>query len=132
MLDFIKQILHIHTPASKCWMGGRDAKEMESIFQKLQQEKIELVAITDHNTVENIDEAKQLGKKYKIHVFPGVEISTKEGHVLAFFDKEKPTKEIEDWLAKIGFITGKRGDLNALAEDQDGSHLSIRQSILFD
>ena len=104
---FYKADLHIHTPASKCWRGSRDSEEMRRIFKKLRDEGIEVVGVTDHNTVKNIDEARRLGKEYAVRVIPAVEVSTKEGHVVALFDERKPTKEIENWLATMGFVGEK-------------------------
>jgi len=58
---FYKSDLHIHTPASKCWKGKKDSQQMEEIFKKLQEEKIEVISITDHNSAQNVEIAKQLG-----------------------------------------------------------------------
>lgn len=124
---FYKADLHIHTPASRCWEGEKDEQEMEEIFKKLQKEKIEVIAITDHNSAGNVDEAKRLGVQYGIHVFPGVELSTKDGHVLAIFDPRKSKTEIENWLAKMGFVGQKLGDLDSMAEEQDGTALGIEK-----
>lgn len=122
---FFKTDLHIHTPASRCWKGKRDSDALDLLLGRMKDQGIEVVAITDHNSVENVDQAKKLGKKFGIHVYPGVEVSTKEGHVLAMFDPAKPTVEIEDWLTRMGFTRDVRGDDKALAQDQDGEALSI-------
>ncbi|MDO8969563.1 MAG: hypothetical protein Q7U74_02680, partial [Saprospiraceae bacterium] len=122
---FYKTDLHIHTPASKCWLGEKTPDSIERIFDQLATQGIEIVAITDHNSVESIDKAKVSGKRIGIHVFPSVEVSTKEGHVLAIFDVAKPTSEIDDWLTRLGFVKSKRGNKNALAQDQHGNSLSI-------
>jgi ABC-type Na+ transport system ATPase subunit NatA len=122
---FYKSDLHIHTPASKCWKGKKDSHEIEEIFNKLREKEIEVIAVTDHNSSQNVEKAKELGAKYGIHVFPGVEVSTKEGHVIAIFDPTRSGKEIEDWLAKMGFVGEKLGDLQSMAEDQDGAALGI-------
>lgn len=124
---FYKADLHIHTPASKCWQGQKTEKEIEKIFEKLQKEGIEVVAITDHNSARNVEAAKKLGKKYGVHVFPGVEVSTKEGHVIAIFDPSKSGRMIEDWLAKMGFAGERLGDLDAIAEEQDNTALGIER-----
>ena len=54
---FYKTDLHIHTSASKCWRDQRDAGSLKRLFQSLKTNGIEVVAITDHNSVENLDEA---------------------------------------------------------------------------
>ena len=115
----------MHTQASTCWKGNKDEEELERIFKKLKQEGIEVVAITDHNTVQNIDKSKQLGKKHDIVVFPGVEVSTKEGHVLAIFDPRKKTEDMQNWLIGMKLGTDERGDAAKVASEQDGSQLGI-------
>lgn len=122
---FYKVDLHLHTSASKCWNGKRDVESLRQIFKHLKENCIEVVAITDHNSVDNVDRAKKLGKKLSIQVYPGVEVSTKEGHVLALFDPKKHTRQIEDWLTRMGFTSDLRGNVKALAQDQDGEPLSI-------
>jgi len=122
---FYKADLHIHTPASKCWEGKRNDDTLEKIFEKLKKKRIEVIAITDHNTGKNIDAAKIIGKKYDVCVFPGVEVSTKEGHVLAIFDPQSKSADINNWLAKMGIVGSKLGNDKTMAEEQDGSPLSI-------
>jgi energy-coupling factor transporter ATP-binding protein EcfA2 len=122
---FYKADLHIHTPASKCWSGVRDPSSLDLLFKRLKAQGLKVVSITDHNSIESIDKAKKLSEEFGIHVYPGVEVSTKEGHILAIFDPTKSTSEIEDWLIRIGFTKEFRGDETALARDQDGEPLSI-------
>lgn len=122
---FYKADFHIHTPASKCWQGSRDKVELQRIFERLRQKGIDIVAITDHNSVENIDQAKELGVEFQICVFPGVEVTTKEGHVLAIFDPQKPTQDIHDWLVRLGFTTSSLGDPETVAKNTSDEDLSI-------
>jgi hypothetical protein len=122
---FYKVDLHVHTPASKCWKDQRGVGVLESLFEEFDKCGIEVVAITDHNTVESVDLAKEIGAKLGIRVYPGVEVSTKEGHVLALFDPMKDTRQIGEWLTRMGFTSDVRGLDSALAKDQDGDALSI-------
>ena len=122
---FYKADLHIHTPASRCWKGVKQPDTMKSIFQRLHDEGIEIAAITDHNSVAAIEEGRKLAKVFSVHLFPGVEVSTKEGHVLAIFDPSKTEQSLNDWLARLGFDAASRGDDKAVAKDQDGDQLSI-------
>ena len=122
---FYKSDLHIHTAASKCWRDQRDAGSLKRLFQSLKTNGIEVVAITDHNSVENLDEAKRIGKEFGMWVYPGVEVSTKEGHVLAIFDPGKKTRDIEDWLTRMGFTSDVRGLDSTLARGQENEQLSI-------
>jgi energy-coupling factor transporter ATP-binding protein EcfA2 len=122
---FHKSDFHIHTPASRDWRGQKDEKELERLFDKFAAEGIEVVAITDHNSAENIRECVQLGKKRGIHVYPGVEISTKEGHVIAIFDPGKDPGDIRDWLVRLGITGSEQGNPEAVAKGTDDSQLSI-------
>ena len=83
--------LHIHTNASdgKC--------SSAEIVRKAAELGLEVIAITDHDTVEGIPSALEAAKNYpKLRIIPGVELSTDvdkgEIHVLGYFidytDKE--------------------------------------------
>jgi predicted metal-dependent phosphoesterase TrpH len=67
--------LHMHTTASDGAYSPRD------LVRKAHAAGLRTIAITDHDTLEGIDEACRTGLKYGIHVIPGIEISTKyQGH----------------------------------------------------
>ena len=53
--SFHKIDLHIHTPASKCYRGENSNDEFFKILKKAKQEKLEIIAITDHNTIEGYE-----------------------------------------------------------------------------
>ena len=82
--------LHSHTTASD---GTLSPKELVSLAKT---EGIEAIAITDHDTIEGLQEAMEEGKKKGIEVIPGVEISIdhKPGsmHVLGLFLDIKSSK----------------------------------------
>ncbi len=50
--DFVKIDLHIHTPASKCYNGKKDDSEFLDILRKAKKEKLKIIAITDHNSIQ--------------------------------------------------------------------------------
>ena len=72
--------LHIHTCYS--WDG---TSTMSAIMQSAKNKKLNVIAITDHDTIAGHDEARELAPKYNMQVIPGVEISTADGHLLAYF-----------------------------------------------
>ncbi len=49
---FRKIDLHIHTPASKCYKGPNNDEEYLKIIESAIKRKIEIISITDHNTVD--------------------------------------------------------------------------------
>ena len=74
--------LHVHTTASDGLFSPA------GVVQLAEEAGFKGTAITDHDTVEGIEEARAEGKKRGIEVVPGVEISTmwqgKEIHMLGY------------------------------------------------
>jgi hypothetical protein len=46
---------------------------------------LNVIAITDHDSMEGVPEALDLGPYYNLEVIPGCEVSSKDGHVLCLF-----------------------------------------------
>ncbi len=81
--DLLKADLHSHTFYS-------DGKlSPEELIQKARLTGIDTLSITDHDSVEGIDEAVHFGKLNDIEIIPGVELSSEhnghEVHVLGYF-----------------------------------------------
>jgi len=47
----LKMDLHVHTPASKCYSGENTDEQYVGILRKAIEENIDVLAITDHNTI---------------------------------------------------------------------------------
>ncbi len=75
--------LHIHTCLSPCadlFMTPRN------IIEKAASLGINIIAVCDHNSAENIAVTHDIGKKRGITVIPGMEItSSEEVHILGLF-----------------------------------------------
>lgn len=63
--------LHIHTTASDGMYSPRDLVKMA------QAAGLKTIAITDHDTLEGIEEARQAGMEYSVNIIAGIELSTK-------------------------------------------------------
>ena len=50
--DIYKAELHIHTPASKCYKGGKELTEYIKIVERAYELGLKIIAITDHNSIE--------------------------------------------------------------------------------
>jgi predicted metal-dependent phosphoesterase TrpH len=46
---------------------------------------LDVIAITDHNTLDGSIEARELASDFRVDVITGMEIATREGHLLALF-----------------------------------------------
>jgi hypothetical protein len=47
--------------------------------------RLDVIAITDHDEIEGALRTAELASRYSIHLIPGIEISTSEGHLLALW-----------------------------------------------
>jgi len=75
---------HIHSEYSP------DSKsKLKDIFKVAKSRNIDIIAISDHNTVDGSKEARRLTKKDDLLVIPSIEISSIEGHILGFGCEEK-------------------------------------------
>lgn len=101
---------HLHTHTSKCFED--EDKTLDGFIDKVIEEKLECIAITDHNAGGSIDGIKLLAADKGITVFPGVEITCSDAkiHLLVLFDTDKGTQDIEDYLLSLEV---KREDFGA-------------------
>lgn len=112
---FFKTDLHLHTSASQCYKS-KDVS-VENILNEAIEQKLDIIAITDHNDISSIEEAREYAKGKNISVFPGIEITAKGGHILAIFDLDYPISRLDDFLPVVGITRELRGKHNALAAD---------------
>lgn len=84
MDEFIAD-LHVHTLLSPC---AEVEMTPHNIIAHAAENGVDIVAITDHNSCDNLPAALQLAAEYGITVIPGMEIETKEEiHIVALFGK---------------------------------------------
>jgi hypothetical protein len=83
--------LHIHSVLSPC---GDVLMTPNNIFNMATLKKLDIIAITDHNSLKQLKVCHELSQSYDLLFIPGVEITVKEDFdVLCYF------KTIEDALA---------------------------------
>ena len=94
--ESVKFDLHIHTTAS----DGTDSPE--AVVELAARNGFKVIAITDHDTVRGVPEARAAGKRLGVKVITGVEISaggSTEVHVLGYGVKD--VGRMEDTLARM-------------------------------
>jgi PHP family Zn ribbon phosphoesterase len=94
MLKEFKADLHIHTCLSPC----AELDMTPSFIVKTASEKgIDIIAITDHNSSENITAARRCAEQHSITVLGGMEItSAEEAHILALFDDNDSIHKLQE------------------------------------
>jgi predicted metal-dependent phosphoesterase TrpH len=77
--------LHIHSVLSPC---GSLEMSPKKILERAHSLGLNLISITDHNSIENSLVAEKLAKKLDINYLFGMEVQTKEEiHILIYFDR---------------------------------------------
>lgn len=104
---YMKGDFHIHTKYSD---GKYTPREVIDFAKK---NSLDVIAITDHDTVAGVEEAVRLGEESNIKVIPGIELSTThEGesiHVLGYFkDENMISNEFREHLSNIHLQRYKR------------------------
>jgi PHP family Zn ribbon phosphoesterase len=113
-LAFRKADLHVHTPKSLCYR--EPSVTPEQIVDTALSVGLEIMGITDHNTVEAIDDIRAVARQKGLVIFPGVELSTKGGHVIALFEVDTPVADLQDFLSYVGLLRGGWGDATVMTE----------------
>lgn len=106
---YTKGDFHIHTTASD---GRLTPTEVVKLAKR---NKVDIIAITDHNTTKGIPEAIEAGKKYGVKVIPGIELSVRYNynkiHILGYFKNDSYRydgfQETLNYIRKCGRVRDK-------------------------
>lgn len=80
---------HIHSKYSP------DSKsKIENIIKIAKNRNIDIIGISDHNTVEGSEIAQKLTKNDDIFVMPSIEISSLEGHIIGYGCQENIKRDL--------------------------------------
>ena len=84
MLRGFKADLHVHTCLSPC---GDLTMSPRKIVGEVLRQQIDIIAVTDHNSAENVSAVRKAAEGTSVAVLAGMEVCTREeAHVLAIFD----------------------------------------------
>ena len=82
---------HIH-----CQYSPDSSTKIDDIIKKSIEDKIDIIAISDHNTVEGSKVAVEKTKNTEnLLVIPSIEISSSKGHILGFGCEEVVPRDLE-------------------------------------
>src|SRR6266566_4270256 len=104
--------LHIHS-----YGASHDVKDVamtpEAIVDSAVRQGLTVIAITDHNSNLNAQRAIDYARNTylgTILVLPGVEVTTAHGHLLAYFEPDRPA-DLTKFLSRLD-LTGEMGAEN--------------------
>ena len=106
--EFIKCALQVNSFHYRGQFRGQphtgDPKHYaQQIINKAIELDIQVLAITDHNSIQGVDDFREAAQGTDIHIFPGFELSSNEGiHVLCLYPKEKRSEELGHFLGELG------------------------------
>jgi len=95
-MNWFKADLHIHSVLSPC---GDLEMSPDAIVGKALEQKMDIIAITDHNSTRQAKVVRDIAAPLGLKVFCGAEITTKEeAHCLAIFDDDDAIDQIQEYL----------------------------------
>jgi predicted metal-dependent phosphoesterase TrpH len=95
--------LHIHS------MHSPDATTtVRAVLKQADDVGLDVVAITDHDTITGSLEARELASQYNVEVVTGAEVTTSEGHLVALYVDQLPPAgmSLDETLLWIGYHGG--------------------------
>ncbi|MDO8686157.1 MAG: PHP domain-containing protein [Clostridiales bacterium] len=113
--------LHMHTTASDGSLSPRQ------LVQEAKNAGLSIISVTDHDTIDGINEALEAGEELGVTVIPGIEISTEfkpEMHILGYFRRENCSR-IEDVAARLVEYRNERNPKIILKLNELGLDISM-------
>ena len=95
--------LHLHTIYSYDGTAS-----LSAVLSRAKQLGLDVIAITDHDVIEGSLKAMEIAPNYGVEVIPGIEITTADGDLLAFFITEKvdPGLSLVDTVLRVRELGG--------------------------
>ena len=116
--QFRRADLHIHSFGDGGSYDVTDATMTpEGIVETAIAERLDLIAITDHNQIANIRPALKYADGKGVLVIPGVELSTPQGHLLVYFET---AEQLQRFFGKL-----------TISDDRKACHNTIPQCLRF-
>ena len=99
----LKMDSHIHSEYSP-----DSSSKIDDILKKSKNENIDVIAISDHNTVDGTSEVLRKTKNTDILAIPSIEISSTDGHIIGFGCEENVASNLtpEETIDKIHDLGG--------------------------
>lgn len=97
----------------------------QAIVDKAVELGIEVLAVTDHNSVSAVADFRAAARSHRLHILPGFELSSSEGvHVLCFYPPDTALDRLERYLGGFGIH-----DTNPSADPANKPFVEILQVV---
>lgn len=97
---FFRADLHIHS-----FGASHDVRDTTmtgaAIVATAAREDLAIIALTDHNEIDNVESAIQASKGASIYIVPGIELSTSQGHLLCYLPTLKALRQLHGQLSIV-------------------------------
>lgn len=95
-MEWYKADLHMHSVLSPC---GDLESSPTNIVKAAKEKGLDIIGITDHNTLRHANLVEKLAAREGIFVMKGAEVTTQEeAHVLCFFETDEAVDEFQEYL----------------------------------
>lgn len=82
---------------------GDATRYAQAIVDRAESLGIEVLAVTDHNSVSAVEAFRSAAKDGRVRIFPGFELSSIEGiHVLCLYPPDSELQQLERYLGEFG------------------------------
>ncbi len=129
MLKQLKADLHIHSCLSPC---ADDQMVPRKIIDRAKMNGLDMVAICDHNSAENVMVTQEIGQKEDVTVFGGMEATSQEEiHILALFDNTERLFEFQAVIYEnLSGLNNEKVFGRQVIVDQDGQIIGLNNRLL--
>jgi len=121
--------LHIHTCLSPC---GELEMSPKAIVNEAVSKGIELIAICDHNSAENVTAVMEASHQTSVTVLPGIEVTSKEEvHISGLFNHPDDASSMQ--LLVYNHLDGKNDETAfglQVVVDKDGTVMDYNDKLL--
>ena len=107
-----KMDLHVHSPASKDYIYSEEnidiVEEYKKFINKFAESDLDVIAITDHNTIEGYKRIKEIISKdedlkdrlNRKYIMLGIEITCFARHFLVYFSEKMSISKVEEFVKR--------------------------------
>ena len=110
--QFLRADLHLHSYGVSPDVTD-ERMTVEGIVDAAVERDLQVIAITDHNAIDAVEPLLTAAADAGLVAFPGVEVTTGEGHVLAYFAPED-IAAFKTWFGRLNFEEDASRNLHTL------------------